>query len=83
MARIATPAWAKAAGKQYSLAAYGHRASRRLYSRSIAQRCWEGALQAWIHYILSEPISASLRIVISVSVGLTSAVRLSHGRIDQ
>ena len=33
MARIAIPAWAKAAGKRYSLAAYGHRASRQLYWR--------------------------------------------------
>ncbi len=41
MARIATPAWAKAAGKQYSLAAYGHRASRRLYSRGTATKCWK------------------------------------------
>ena len=41
MARIATPAWAKAAGKQYSLAAYGHRASRRLYVRP------EGAHYLW------------------------------------
>lgn len=41
MARIATPAWAKAAGKQYSLAAYGHRASRRLYVRP------EGAYHLW------------------------------------
>ena len=44
--------------------------ARGLVDLKYRSKGWEGALQAWkIHYILSEPISASLRIVISVSVG--------------
>ena len=54
MARIATPAWAKAAGKQYSLAAYGHRASRPTLLTKYRYKVLEGALRERIRTIIRQ-----------------------------